>query len=168
MKGKIKKMNTKDRKEKEKQATKVLYMAVAGMLVVMALIVTLSSVLSRTRKPTLPDTTLPAETVHTTPDTEADRAPDTETDFSDSAVTLPTAADTDEHQANVQTPPSASVVPTLSSPVSEGGLSHTLGQGSCVFFYNGGLPHTYGSGYQCRPRREGMRYRGGYRGRRVV
>ena len=40
-------MTQKQKNEKEKQATRVLYVAVAAMLVVMAVIVMLTSVLSR-------------------------------------------------------------------------------------------------------------------------
>lgn len=116
-------MNTKDRNEKEKQATKVLYIAVGSMLVVMALIVTLSSVLSRTRKPTPSETTDTPNTLLTTPDTQTDRDPDIETDRTDVPVTLPTAADTDDKQADAPAPPAENVVPTLSSPVAAGVLS---------------------------------------------
>ena len=117
-------MNTKDRNEKEKQATKVLYIAVGSMLVVMAVIVVLSSALSRGRTPTPAETTDTPEITLTTPDTDADRTPViTDTQRTDGVVTLPTAADTDDKAVDAPSVPSGDVAPTLSSPVGAGVLS---------------------------------------------
>ena len=112
-------MNIKEKIEKEKQATKILYIAVGAMLVVMAVIVLLSSALARRERPVSAVTTDDGGVVTKAPDTETHRQdavtqrPSTDS----SVVTLPTAADGDE---DYPTPPPASQVPTLSSPVGEG------------------------------------------------
>ena len=117
-------MNTKERNEKEKQATKVLYIAVAAMLVVMAVIVTLSSILSRVERPTPAITTDSEQNTTATPDTDGSRAPTTQASKPDSpTVTLPVVAETDDVEADVTQKPPVDSVPTLSSPVASGVLS---------------------------------------------
>ena len=110
-------MNIKEKLEKEKQATKILYIAVGAMLVVMAVIVLLSSALARRERPA-PALTTDVGVVTKAPDTQThSQDAQTQRPADSSAVTLPTAADGDE---DYPAPPPASQVPTLASPVREG------------------------------------------------
>lgn len=117
-------MNTKERNEKEKQATRVLYISVAAMLVVMAVIVTLSSILSRVERPAPVTTTDDGKTTTAAPDTEGSRAPTTQAGAPDyPEVTLPVAADGEDEEADAPYTPPIDTVPTLSAPVQSGVLS---------------------------------------------
>ena len=127
-------MTTKQKNEKEKQATRVLYLAVAAMLVVMAVIVMLSSVLSNiANDPNAPGTQTGTDTGAPTPDTRVpDRqtAPSTDVFSPDTpSDSLPVIADGDGDEPT--TPPSVSV-PTLSVPV-DGYLAHPYSDSVLVY-----------------------------------
>ena len=89
------------------------------MLIVMAVIVAISSAMSRSNRPT-PAVTTSDEGRITTPVTERE---DLTTQPSRPAVTQPTSADTEASvpSGNI---PSQDTVPTLASPVAQGILSH--------------------------------------------
>lgn len=127
-------MTQKQKNEKEKQATRVLYVAVAAMLVVMAVIVMLTSVLSRiSPDPNTSDTGISANTGRETAApvvTDRESAPSTDVLSPDGgADSLPVIADGDGEE---QTPPPSVEIPTLSVPV-EGILAHPYSDSVLVY-----------------------------------
>ncbi len=127
-------MTTKQKNEKEKQATRVLYLAVAAMLVVMAVIVMLSSVLSNIAKdPSVTDTGTGTAAGTDAPSTDSsDRQSSPSADvFSPDEPddSLPVIADGGEDD---QAPPPSANVPTLSVPV-DGILAHPFSDSVLVY-----------------------------------
>lgn len=134
-------MNIKDKNEKEKQANKILYITVVGMLVVMAVIVMITSALSRPKDPAnSPDVT--------------DRVTDSVTDKNnsrpgngsgnnggdtDALVTqpsidsLPAGADTDENNGMINAGADEDSAPALSLPLSIGNLSKSYSADTLVY-----------------------------------
>lgn len=103
------KMNIKQKSEKEKQANKVLYISVGAMLAVMALIITLSTVLSRGNSGDEISTDTAAVSDTAAPDTEK-RPP---------VDTLPTITPDTQKDPEPEDKPTVApeTAPTLSLPV---------------------------------------------------
>ena len=106
----------KQKSEQEIQANKILYITVAAMLVIMAVVVVLSSVLSRA-KPGVDTDGVSTDTQDTSIYTES---PDTKPNTP--SVTLPVVADPDTDEV-VNPEPDAPVTPTFATPVASGILS---------------------------------------------
>ncbi|MBQ5777934.1 MAG: M23 family metallopeptidase [Oscillospiraceae bacterium] len=128
-------MTTKQKNEKEKQATRVLYLAVAAMLVVMAVIVMLSSMLSNVADDlNAIDTQSSAVTdAQTRPTAVEDQVTQPVADVlepEEDEQTLPVIADKEED--NVPTHAPQGTVPTLSVPV-DGILAHPFSDTTLVY-----------------------------------
>ncbi len=105
----------KQKNEKEMLANKVLYITVAAMLVVMAIVVVLSSMLSRAKP------NAPAESTDDISDiTENTHAADT--DQSKPADSLPVIAPPDTEEV-IKPEPEMPTVPTFASPLASGIIS---------------------------------------------
>lgn len=113
-------MNNQTKKEKEKQATRILYFTIAAMLFVMAIVVALSSVISNDKPlPEVTDTDIISDSdVKNPPMPDTDKTP-TETPDTNKIPTIVETEDDDE-DADVTPMPT---VPTLSLPISRGILS---------------------------------------------
>ncbi len=133
-------MNTKQKNEKEKQATRVLYVSVAAMLLVMAVIVMLSSMLSGMSSPSPSDTEKDTDSPSSVYFPEEQTAPMTESlSPNNTPDTLPVIADKEDGEdadgdAQVinPAPPAADAVPTLSAPA-DGILSHSYSDSVLVY-----------------------------------
>ncbi len=127
-------MNIKGKTEKEKQATKVLYITVAAMLVVMAVIVMLSSMLSNIADDVngaLTGNADSSDAASQPPSSDSPSVPQTDALSPDRpAQTLPVIADGDEEDE--PSPAPQNTVPTLSAPA-EGILSHPFSDSTLVY-----------------------------------
>lgn len=130
-----KNMNIRSKNEKEKQATKVLYVTVAAMLVVMAVIVLLSSMLSNIAEDVngidTQSSAADGEETQNTPSADRQTQPSTEAATPiDPSESLPVIADGEDNDPPAPVPGDA--VPTLSVPA-EGILAHPYSDSVLVY-----------------------------------
>lgn len=128
-------MNSKQKSEKEKQANKVLYITVAAMLIVMAAIVMLSSMFSRSNTPADSDSQNSGTDTQTQSQSDTEQTPSsTPSDNTQSnipSVSLPVAADPTPDPVIPQTP-TEDIAPTLSLPL-DGALSKEFSDKTLVY-----------------------------------
>ncbi len=118
----------KQKSEQEIQANKILYITVAAMLVIMAVVVILSSVLSRAKPGVdtdgLSDTNAPSSPAYTEPPATQPNTPSDK---------LPVIADPDTEEEVVNPTPDKPTIPTLASPVAAGILSKEYSDSTLVY-----------------------------------